>query len=84
MGKNEMLSSGRLVETIMKYRGYNVNELAEAINEHPMNVYKLLNGRRTITPNMCLKLSSVLGFEPAVLMASLGCEMSPKVRERSL
>ncbi len=70
-----MLSSGRLVEAIMRYRGYSVNELADAIHEHPMNVYKLLNGRRVITPTMCKKLSSVLRFNPTILMASLGCEM---------
>lgn len=75
MNKKDILSSGRLVEAIMRYRGYGVKELAEAINEHPMNVYKLLNGRRTITPNMCMKLSNALNFEPAILMASLGCEM---------
>ena len=81
--REETLSSGRLVEAIMKYRGYSVTELAEAIGEHPMNVYKLLNGRRVITPSMCMKLSTVLGFLPAVLMTSIGCEMSVKDRERS-
>ena len=75
MNKKDKLSTGRLIEAIMKYRGYNVHELAEAINEHPMNVYKLLNGRRTITPKMCMKLSNALNLEPAILMTSLGCEM---------
>lgn len=52
-----------------------VQELAELVGEHPMNFYKLLNGRRPITPEMASKLGKALNMSPIVIMESRNLEM---------
>lgn len=69
------LTTGRLVEAVMRYRGMDVQELAELVGEHPMNFYKLLNGRRPITPEMASKLGKALNMSPMVIMESRNLEM---------
>ena len=69
------LTTGRLVESVMRYRGMDVQELAELVGEHPMNFYKLLNGRRPITPEMASKLGKALNMSPIVIMESRNLEM---------
>ena len=69
------LTTGRLVESVMRYRGMDVQELAELVGEHPMNFYKLLNGRRPITPEMVSKLGKALNMSPMVIMESRNLEM---------
>lgn len=69
------LTTGRLVEAVMRYRGMDVQELAELVGEHPMNFYKLLNGRRPITPEMASKLGKALNMSPIVIMESRNLEM---------
>ena len=69
------LTTGRLVESVMRYRGMDVQELAELVGEHPMNFYKLLNGRRPITPEMASKLGKALNMSPMVIMESRNLEM---------
>ena len=59
----------------MRYRGMDVQELAELVDEHPMNFYKLLNGRRPITPEMASKLGKALNMSPIVIMESRNLEM---------
>lgn len=69
------LTTGRLVEAVMRYRGMDVQELAELVGEHPMNFYKLLNGRRPITPEMASKLGKALNMSPMVIMESRNLEL---------
>ena len=69
------LTTGRLIEAVMRYRGMDVQELAELVGEHPMNFYKLLNGRRPITPEMASKLGKALNMSPMVIMESRNLEM---------
>ena len=69
------LTTGRLVEAVMRYRGMDVQELAELVGEHPMNFYKLLNGRRPITLEMASKLGKALNMSPIVIMESRNLEM---------
>jgi plasmid maintenance system antidote protein VapI len=59
----------------MKYRGLEVQELAELVGEHPMNFYKLLNGRRPITYEMASKLSDALNMSPLIIMESRNIEL---------
>jgi len=73
--ETKYLTTGRLVEAVMRYRGMDVQELAELVDEHPMNFYKLLNGRRPITPEMASKLGKALNMSPIVIMESRNLEM---------
>lgn len=77
MAKNKIkpLTTGRLIEAVMMYRGMNVNNLAQAIGYHPMNLYKLLNGSRNITPELALKFAEVLNMNPLVIMQSRSIEI---------
>ena len=73
--ETKYLTTGQLVEAVMRYRGMDVQELAELVGEHPMNFYKLLNGRRPITPKMASKLGKALNMSPIVIMESHNLEM---------
>jgi plasmid maintenance system antidote protein VapI len=73
--KSDYLTTGRLIEAVMKYRGLEVQELAELVGEHPMNFYKLLNGRRPITYEMASKLSDALNMSPLIIMESRNIEL---------
>ena len=73
--KIKPLTTGRLIEAVMMYRGMNVNELAQAIWYHPMKLYKLLNGSRNITPELALKFAEVLNMNPLVIMQSRSIEI---------
>lgn len=70
------LKTGRLVEAIMKYRGMNVDDLAKAMSWHPMNVYKLLNGKKRITDELAIKIAKILDCSPLVIMVSRNIEMA--------
>lgn len=76
---NEMLTTGRLIEAVMKYRGLSYAELAEAIGEHPMNFCKVLNGRRNVSPVMAAKVAKVLRMSPLVIMQSSNIEFCNKL-----
>ena len=76
---NDMLTTGRLIEAVMKYRGLSYAELAEAIGEHPMNFCKVLNGRRNVTPEMAAKVAKVLRMSPLVIMQSRNIEFCNKL-----
>lgn len=73
--KSDYLTTGRLIEAVMKYRGLEVQGVADMIGEHPMNFYKLLNGRRCITPEMASKLGRALNMSPIVIMTSRNLEL---------
>jgi len=75
---NEILTTGRLIEAVMKYRGMNYEELADAVGEHPMNFCKVLNGRRNVTPEMAVKVAKVLRMSPLVIMQSRNIEFCNK------
>ena len=75
---NEILTTGRLIEAVMKYRGMNYAELADAVGEHPMNFCKVLNGRRNVTPEMAVKVAKVLRMSPLVIMQSRNIEFFSK------
>lgn len=62
------LTSGRLVEAIMDYRGLSHIEFADAIREHPMNVYKIFNGGRRITNELAEKMGIVLNVSPVIII----------------
>ena len=74
-----MLTTGRLIEAVMKYRGMNYAELAEAVGEHPMNFCKVLNGRRIVTQEMAAKVAKVLRMHPMVIMQSSNIEFCNKL-----
>lgn len=67
---NIMLTTGRLAEAIMFYRGMAYSELAERIGEHPMNFIKVLDGRRTLTDELAVKIGAALNVSPLVLIQS--------------
>ena len=69
------LTTGRLIEAVMRYRGLSIDEFAIAINEHKMNTYKILNGRRVITQALALKIGKVFGMSPVVIMESSNLEL---------
>lgn len=71
----KMLTTGRLIEAVMKYRGMSYAELADAVGEHPMNFCKVLNGRRNVTPEMAVKVAKVLRMSPLVIMQSRNIEI---------
>ena len=71
----EYLTTGRLIEAIMKYRGMDCKDLASVISEHQMNFYKILNGRRIITPQMAGKLGKALNMSPLIIMESMNLEL---------
>ena len=73
-----MLTTGRLIEAVMKYRGMSYAELAAAVGEHPMNFCKVLNGRRIVTQEMADKVSKVLRMSPLVIMQSSNIEFLSK------
>ena len=73
--RTEYLTTGRLVEAIMLYRGLNCQQLAQKIGEHPMNFYKILNGSRNITTEMSIKLSNALNMSPLIIMESRNIEI---------
>ena len=72
------LTTGRLIEAVMKYRGMDVEGLAEAIGYHQMNVYHLLNGSRNITPELAMKFGKALNMSPLVIMQSRSIEICSK------
>jgi plasmid maintenance system antidote protein VapI len=74
------LTTGRLIEAVMKYRGMDVEELAKAIDYHPMNLYKLLNGSKNITDRMALKIGKALNMSPLVIMQSHSIEFLASIR----
>ena len=67
---NIMLTTGRLAEAIMFYRGLSYTELAGMIGEHPMNFIKVLDGRRTLTDELAVKIGAALNVSPLVLIQS--------------
>lgn len=69
------LTTGRLVEAVMRYRGLSHQEVADMIGEHLMNFYKLLNGKRPITQEMARKLGKALNMSPIVIMTSRNLEL---------
>lgn len=69
------LTTGRMIEAVIRYRGLSIGEFADAINEHKMNVYKILNGRRPITQAMALRIGKALGMSPVVIMGSVSLEL---------
>ena len=71
---DKMLTTGRLIEAVMKYRGMSYAELADAVGEHPMNFCKVLNGRRNVTPEMAVKVAKALHMLPLVIMQSRNIE----------
>ena len=71
----ERLTTGRLIEAVMRYRGMTINELADAIGYHPMNLYKLLNGSNNITPNLAEKFGKALNMSPLIIMESRNIEI---------
>ena len=75
---SEILTTGRLIEAVMKYRGMSYAELADAVGEHPMNFCKVLNGRRIVTPEMAVKVANVLRMSPLVIMQSWSIEICSK------
>lgn len=70
-----MLTTGRLIEAVMKYRGMSYAELADAVGEHPMNFCKVINGRRNVSPEMAVKVAKVLCMSPLVIMQSRSIEI---------
>ncbi|MBQ3874515.1 MAG: hypothetical protein II728_03960 [Bacteroidaceae bacterium] len=72
---DEPLTTGRLIEAVMKYRGMNYVKLAEAVGEHPINFCKVLNGNRNVSPEMAIKVAKVLNMSPLVIMASRNIEI---------
>lgn len=70
------LKTGRLVEAIMKYRGMKVDDLAKAMSWRPMNVYKLLNGKKRITDELAIKIAKILDCNPLIIMVSINIEMT--------
>ena len=70
-----MLTTGRLIDAVMKYRGMSYAELAQAVGEHPMNFCKIINGRRNVTPEMAIKVAKVLQMSPLVIMQSRSIEI---------
>jgi plasmid maintenance system antidote protein VapI len=69
------LTTGRLIEAIMKYRGMNYAQMAEAVGEHPINFCKVLNGNRNVFPEMAIKVARVLNMSPLVIMTSRNIEI---------
>lgn len=69
------LTTGRLIEAIMKYRGMNYAQMAEAVGEHPINFCKVLNGNRNVSPEMAIKVARVLNMSPLVIMTSRNIEI---------
>ena len=64
-----------MIEAVMKYRGVTINELAESINEHVMNAYKLLNGRRMVSNEMAVKIGKALNMPPIIIMQTRDLEV---------
>ena len=69
------LTTGRLVEAIMRYRGMKPQDVADVVGWHPMNFYKLLNGKIPITQEMAGKLGKALNMSPMVIMESRNLEL---------
>ena len=69
------LTTGRLIEAVMRYRGLSHQEVADMVGWHPMNFYKLLNGRIPITQEMASKLGKALNMSPMVIMESRNLEL---------
>lgn len=69
------LTTGRLIEAVMRYRGLSPQEVADMVGWHPMNFYKLLNGRKPITQEMASKLGKTLNMSPMVIMESRNLEL---------
>ena len=69
------LTTGRMIEAVMKYRGVTINELAESIHEHVMNAYKLLNGRRIVSNEMAVKIGKALNMPPIIIMQTRDLEV---------
>ena len=72
---DEPLTTGRLIEAVMKFRGMNYAQLAESVGEHPINFCKVLNGNRNVSPEMAIKVAKVLNMSPLVIMASRNIEI---------
>lgn len=75
---NIKLTTGRLTEAIMFYRGMTYTELAERIGEHPMNFIKVLDGRRMLTNELAVKIGKILNVSPLVLIQSRIIEETQK------
>lgn len=67
---NIPMDTGRIVDAVRIYKCMTVQQLAELLEEHPVNVYKILNGRRTFTDALAVKIGNVLGIPPMILMCS--------------
>lgn len=72
------MTTGRLVEAVMLFRGMSFEEFANAIGEHPMNVYKLLHGRRRITQEMAVKMAKALNMNPLLILQGCSIEFCNK------
>ena len=72
------LTTGRLIEAVMEFRGMTINDFAKAVGYHPMNLYKLLRGARNITPELAIKFAKVLNMSPLVIMTSRNLEIIDK------
>lgn len=59
----------------MRYRELSPQEVADMVGWHPMNFYKLLNGRIPITQEMASKLGKALNMSPMVIMESRNLEL---------
>lgn len=80
--KLETLKTGRLVEAIMKYRGLKVKDLADVIGWHPMNVYKLLNGRLDISDDIAIRIAEVLKCSSLLIMLSRSIDLTKIENEK--
>jgi len=72
------LTTGRLIEAVMRYRGMDYKGLGAAIGWHPMNVCKLLNGRKDVTPAIAIRIADALRMSPPVIMQSISVEILGK------
>ena len=70
MKPTKFLTTGRLIEAVMKYRGMRINELGPAVGEHPANLYKMFRGDRPITPALAIKFAKALNMPPLVIIHS--------------
>lgn len=56
--------AGELIAETLDELGLGVRDLARALNIAPSTAHKLINGKSAVTPEMAVKLSTVLGSSP--------------------